>query len=266
MYRERDRIETGQQIVNNLLYLKRRYGLRVYFGERDKQDNKLIGEIRRLNIVSAKYALIFLREELDKYPPSYIHYCHPSRARLASTLTVKKSALSNTSHEVAGFEVGGQIYLVYLLYNPRNPREYRRSVHHELMHVSNTAFMFALFPISFLLASVNRANWAHLNPSREAAYLGGRVLQSDFRDGYNIHPVGFSSPYGQGNVDEDMATIVEEVMTEPVGAYRRAEVDTVFSAKIRSLEEILYHRSRGKMNSGFFKDLRDGKVHEGYWD
>src|SRR3990167_8217467 len=102
-------------------------------GRKDAQDIKEAA-IERPNPVNAAEAAIVLREELARYPSSYIKHCRVTRVRLVSAYKMPRKGKADQMHEYGGaaFREGP----IYIVHYPNDILYTGGTMHHELWHRS----------------------------------------------------------------------------------------------------------------------------------
>lgn len=251
-------------LLRDVRFIKARYGMSVKLGSRDRHDITGIA-VERLDPVSAAESLILLREELAKYPYTYIRYCRVSRVRFASSLKMQmgRNGKADQMRAYGGLAFSeGPIYLLHKYYGIHEIPHTRASIHHELWHRSDQNAIrhlevLGLKPIMWLL-------WNRNNPP--GAYLGDKIwdLIDEERRGLDFR--GFATPYGRANYNEDRATVAEGLMNDTALYFYRCKDDPVLARKVKLTMLDYRLKSDGLMDRKFFDDLAYSRVGETYWD
>jgi len=247
-------------LLRDARFIKDRYGMEVKLGRKDAQDIKEAA-IERPNPVNAAEAAIVLREELARYPSSYIKHCRVTRVRLVSAYKMPRKGKADQMHEYGGaaFREGP----IYIVHYPNDILYTGGTMHHELWHRSDQNSSRHLGVLG--LAPIIRWLWIRNNPP--SAYLGDKYWDLTDKEIRGLDIRGFAIPYGRANYDEDRATVAEGLMNYTAPFFYRCKGDPVLARKLKLTMFDYWLKSGGLMNRNFFDDLSRGKVNgEAYWD
>ena len=120
------------------------------------------------------------------------------------------------------------------------------TIHHEMAH--NIA------------RSISEVEWRKIHP--DAQYLGNRWSTVTPK----ILPKGFTSPYSLNGYDDDIAEIIERLLSASRVIKEQAQADSILTEKIKFLKTLYEKKSNGKMDAAYWTDLEHGKISEAYWD
>lgn len=246
-------------LVEELRFLREMYGLRVKGGKCDSLDDEEV-MFTPLTYVETLDAVRIVREELVKYPASYIQQLGIKRLRLAKNLHEVLDADSLQMRDIGGIAFKtGQVYS-HFESDDYGRGFLRRALHHELLHRADDVEITRSL-VGFLQILKSACKWNWLNPSY--AYIGERFWDGDYY--YDTPAKGFARIYGTRNIDEDRATVAELLMIEPDRARIKCDIDPIFEKKVHSIMRDFKRRSSGLMNTRYFNDLLNGKITPSYW-
>lgn len=245
----------AKNLLSDLRYVKDRYGIRIKSGRINCDDDKDL-RISRLYLQNARDAVAILKEELEKYPPSFIHSLGLKRVRFVKTITDIQKPKQARYYGGEAFTDGD----TYMVFYPGFTDYFRGVIHHELQHQSD--FHPSKNPVSGFWDSITTGiRWSGLN---KFDYIGDKYWEGRHKfteDGVT----GFAKRYGQTSFLEDRATVTEILMTDPQSIFERCADDALLRKKVFLIMVDFERRSRGAMNKKFFNDLLQGNVGSGYW-
>lgn len=254
-------------LVDDLRFLRKTYGLTIEMEKRGPRDPNTIINVDKLSIQEAFDAVEIVRQEIIKYPPSYIKNLNIERFRLTKGLTRlnTKSDGIEEHQRVGGLAYRNEKYL-YVTYQEIS--HLRETFHHELYHrrdhedemVSVRDRITGFFK-GGLEYERFRKQWKKLNPH---AYAGDKYIELAKGQHYAIIK-GFARYYGVADHYEDRATVAELLMTNIKNLIARAQTDEVLAAKVNMLVKKFGKQTDNQMDLQYFRDLMHGKIGEDYW-
>lgn len=253
-----------KQVCDDWRYLRKEYGMNLSLSKLNAKDEKsLLAD--RMTFEEAVEAVKILRQEISKYPPSYVKSLDITRFRVLETLTRKNFEDDESIGGTANYE--GEIYVA----NGDIESFYRQTIHHEISHRADyeqSELRDKIPFIGWLLDEIKDemfdADWAKLNPKGKDVYLRNNWRR--YREMHpGVRPKGFIRPYGSKNQGEDRATIAEILMTNPQYLFRLNKNDKVLHKKTHRMIELYKQRTNGLMDEAYFADLAAGRLKEGYW-
>lgn len=249
-------------LLRDLRFIKDRYGIRVKLGQQDN-DDITEGKLEHCSSVEAAEAAVILREELIKYPQSFVKNLQLKRARFVKAPFIPLNGTSDKQHLMNGYAYqDGQIYVVH--YHDW-PHHTRGTIHHEFKHRSNQVArqqLNGLGRLGLWYEEIYRKKWLGDSPP---AYLGEAYWKLTPEAISQLDTGGFARIYGRMNYEEDQATIAEALMTNTALYRNTVRHDPRFGVKIQMAMFDYWLRSGGLLNRKFFQDLAAGKVDETYW-
>lgn len=253
-----------KELLEDWRYLRRTYGLKLSLRKINQSDQEHLAA-ERMTFSDAVEAVHILREEISKYPPSYIAKLQITRVRILEAL----SKIEDEEDEAVGglaYE-DGDIYIA----NGWDNEYYRRTIHHEISHRADYEEFEAKDKIPFIGWLLDEwkderfnADWSSLNNGGSSVYMHGKWKEWQ-RDHPGSRPVGFARAYGLKNEGEDRATVTEYLMTATNGLFIKCKSDGVLEAKTQRIISLFDRRTGGLMNEQYFTDLAQGKVNTDYW-
>jgi hypothetical protein len=179
-----------------------------------------------------RLALSLIREELGRYPSSFI-----DKARLRRVLFCQ--GLSEAARPIPSLP---NFQSTLLLDVDAPPEFLRRLIHHEVFHFADYAAD----------DQVQRdPAWEKLNGSSFSYGSGGRFLRDPASSSPDGAPEGFVTRYATSALEEDKAETFAFLMVAPGATLARAHSDRVLSAKIHAIELEL-GKLDPAMNAGFW--------------
>jgi hypothetical protein len=161
-----------------------------------------------------------IREELIRYPRSFLAAIHLERVVLCATLSEGQLAipsLPNYAHSLIVDTASSEPFL-------------RRLIHHEVFH-------FADFADDGNVRS--DLEWERLNSPDFNYAGGGRQMREPGSARFDLPFAGFVSRYATAAVEEDKAELFAFAMTAPHARLRDAKRDAVIQKKLVRLETTL---------------------------
>lgn len=246
--------ELEERAMQALTWLYTMYGVPIV----DSYDKASTNEDLLIHHLTGKDAqeeefyegLLTLAQELAKYPQEYIRLCYLRKIVLVSTIEDTDDP-TRTSHDNAGVSTGdGNLYIAL---GDNDIRSIRQTIHHELEH---RAYHVILAEQSEL----EQANAGRKRPPLQTQ-TEWHALHQRFDLGYTddwtsaSKPEGFANEYGSSSREEDCATIMEYLMTNPKGLAVRCTNDPVLAEKVVLMKQELYWRSNGVMDDEYFQKL-----------
>jgi len=241
---------------------------RVYDVEVDTETdfsgtgNRISAE--ELSFEEKKESLLWLREEVVKYPPTLVR--HISGLRKIKVL--KNVYLDDKP--VGGFSTDGE--MVISLDRGASQRFTWGGIYHFSLE-GNSLFSgifhheFSHNLQSWNMTQEDYSEWIELNPEGRNAYskynpsiILNTLNSPDFKAS------GFLCENSMKDEKEDQADIARLLMTESDWMISSFKEDAVLASKIEKCREYYYRWSGGKMNEMYWRDLSEDMIKEGYWD
>lgn len=252
-------------LIDDLRFLRSTYGLTIEMEKRTRKDLNAIAEVTRLTLEEAYEAVEIIRQEIIKYPPSYIHDLEIERFRLTKTIIKRKTRPNGEEYtmEIGGMASRDEKY-VYVTY--QSGEHLRLTVHHELCHRADHKDEHVALKnklVNFFAGSSEsfRKEWTALNKHKYSWERYYELAQGK----HNSIVEGFARYYGSQNDYEDRATLAELLLCDTNNLVIRAKQDPVLEKKTILLIKKFAQRTNNQMNTRFFQDLIHGKVDEQYW-
>lgn len=151
------------------------------------------------------------------------------------------------------------------------PSEAAYALHHEMEHAADNVDgrtrilhesknLDSIFMPAKQFTSINDLEWAALNPAGTSVYVRHVSFIADRSS------QGFVRPEGKINENEDQADVARAMIINPVRTEQMAQDDPILAAKITAWKKIVHRRTHGRMDWGYWEDLKNGKVNEAHWD
>ncbi|MBI2011946.1 hypothetical protein HYS91_04210 [Candidatus Daviesbacteria bacterium] len=250
----------------NKEFLRARYGVMVETGAKDEADQET-AIFEPLDLISSIDAIMLLREELIKYPPSYVLALGVASIRLVADLQITKSEYYEGLHRVGGAAYSnGQLYVVYY---ERHRVHTRETIHHELEHLAqdrDEAWKNKIAVLRWICEEWREGQWDGLNRSSGLPFLGEKYWRLSNAERQRLDHSGFVKPHSRLSRREDGATVAGRLMTNPqkLLIQRRCD-DQILYQKALHMVGMFNGRTSGKMGGRFFRELEFGFVRESYW-
>lgn len=246
-YQQEER-EAMRKLKRDLEFLRDRYNIRVRLSRGTKGDLKNVTFIRWTERYIVGEEVATLRTVLSKYPPEFIRGCEITQLRFVEALSVADNEYWEGNKTLGGLaSTLGPVYIA-------SGRE--DIIHHELFHRADQR--------SREMSEKKRRMWGKLNCLADP-YLYEVYWDMPLQEQRELPIDGFASTYGRVDVLEDRATIAGLLMSDFKMAEKRFKEDKVLAGKAKRIMTDLRRWSGGRMNAEYFKDLKKGKVWEGYW-
>jgi hypothetical protein len=243
----------GRSIATTLRFLRHIYGVEVSALDEvagDLDDMKIGGLYQAKTWMSLRV----LKEEIVKYPPSFIRE-YIQKIRLASSLSIPHPSDKSKRLSLGGRATGtGQIYLDQDYHNEPYTR---KTFHHEVAHAPDLVEKWEKNQ-----AEVER--WTSNNP-KGTVYLGDAFHDLTTIQSRRLRSRAFAGIYGRKSLLEDRATIAEDLIIDPVRSFKRGEEHRSYKGKLAQIRQDYARRTNGRMGDQYFEDLAVGVVGEGYW-
>lgn len=240
--------EAMWQLKDNLSLLGDTYGIQIRLGRGLTGDLETVTFKRWTAPSIALEDVGILRKELAKYPPEFIRFCGITQFRLVKELSLEDHEYWEGSKNVGGLASSrGPLYIAACGED---------TIHHEIFHRADQQ--------SGELNYKKQRKWKRLNRLSNP-YLYRAYWDMPEEDQSKLPISGFAKRYGRVDIWEDRATVAELIMSNFGKLEQRAEEDEVLANKTKRIIIDLYRWSGGRMNDQYFKDLKAGKVQEGYW-
>ena len=215
----------ASRVKANVQFMKDQYGIDVEMHRIVKEEKTEMVDLKKLGLVEALRATNRIREEIVKYPPSYIKGIDIKKFRLLRSITHKRH------HDVGGLAfTGGDVYIT----GGSSDVYDRQVLHHELFHrrdYEHSELKESVPVIGHIIDIIRERmldhNWATLNSKGRDVYA--RESFQTVSQAYPLthRPLGFARTYGLKTEWEDRATVAEYLMTNPEWLLREGETDRV---------------------------------------
>lgn len=175
-------------------------------------------------------AFTMLSQEWSKYTPEFIKNTGLKKIYLVTHLKVsgqERSGMPEAIFEDALYFDVSERYIA-----SENGNYMRRTLHHEFKHLMDYN-MFGKY-------AGDSETWKKCHISNVSYGSGGSTMYSDPEYAHTEHPeVGFVNGYATSAVEEDMAEVYAQLMTNPEKLQQLAARDSVVSCKVNATRATL---------------------------
>jgi len=251
--------ETIKRMGEDLAFIKDQYGIDLDLGGFTEEDKQSIHQCDELRENQKPIVARTLREEVSKYPSSYIQNCNTTTIKAFRNMHTDDGRGGDTTALGLASMDSTRIYVSLR----EGTMTLRRAVHHELFHKSD--FSFIEGKLGIVKTAVLFCTWGGLNQKGFRGYARNRYYNMSESQKNLLSGVGFADKYGLFNEWEDRATTAEILMADPQAAKQKADKDPVFNKKLGRIIWYLQQRSGSLMDKQYFRDLLHEGVEEDYW-
>ena len=230
-----------EAVENGKKFLREMYGVDVIFGDRWEFENSSAED---LDAADATQAIQILIEEMGKYPADFF-----SRNKI-QTLRIGKNMQIGSPFNASG--VGGyaegKLRHVSLDYDPSHSNFYRRSLHHEFMHVSDF----------WNNGEQSDLRWSQIHTGCTCTTEIRRIKHKG--DAFAVQDRSFINAYGETNPGEERAEFASMMMVPRSHALFLKRLE-----KENERDRAALSRKYEAMKKDYF-GLSGGSMNQAYWD